>query len=374
MQREWQGHFLDGRTALRHRATIHLMESGLQISLESGQSLSWPYGEIRQTQGFYSGEQIRLERGGEIPEVLLVADEAFLVSLHRFAPKATKHLHDPAWRRKRFPFILAASVAVIGIVTALYLWGIPALATIVASRVPVSWEERLGQAVIEHLAPEKTRCEDPTRSKAIEEIMRTLIAPLGQSPYRFRVIVMDNPAVNAIAAPGGTILILRGLLERTQNPEELAGVLAHEIQHVLLRHSTRALFEHASTGLLLAAVAGDVSGLAAFGLEMARTLGALRYSRRSEEAADADGMRLVLVAGVDPAGMITFFEAMKKKNGDLRGLPTYLSTHPSTEDRIEKLKSLAARSRQTSVKLLADYDWKDMRKICASAGRPLVEG
>ena len=374
MQTEWRGHYLDGRTALSQRATIHITESGLRISLESSHSLSWPYGEIRQTQGFYPGEQIRLERGGEIPEVLLVSDDAFLISLHRFAPKLTGHLHDPAWRRKRIPFILAAAVATAGIVAALYLWGIPTLAAIAASRVPASWEERLGEAVISHLAPEQARCEDPGRSRIIEKIMTTLTAPVRQSPYRFRVVVVDEPTVNALAAPGGPIVIFRGLLEQTQSAEELAGVLAHEIQHILKRHSTRALFEHASTGLLVAAVAGDVSGIAAFGLETARTLGLLRYSRRSEEEADAEGIRLLLAAGIDPAGMIAFFETMEKKDHEAPALLSYLSTHPGAEQRVEKLRSLARLAHPRPTKLLRDYDWSDIRKICATAaGREKAE-
>lgn len=367
MQTEWHGHYLDGRTALTHRAAIYLTESGLRISLESGRSFSWPYGEIRQTQGFYSGEQIRLERGGEIAEALLVSEEDFLVSLHQFAPKLAEHLHDPRWRGKRAPLILAAAAATIGIVAALYLWGIPALAAIAAARVPVSWEERLGEAVISHLAPEPARCTDPGRSRMIEKIMTTLTTPVSSSPYRFRVIIVDEPTVNALAAPGGPIVIFRGLLEKTQSAEEFAGVLAHEIQHILKRHSTRALFEHASTGLLIAAVAGDVSGIAAFGLETARTLGLLRYSRRSEEEADAEGMRLLLAAGVDPAGMIAFFETMEKKGGEAPALLSYLSTHPGAEQRIEKLRAIAQGARQKPIRLIPDYDWQEMKKICPAA-------
>ena len=367
MQREWQGHYLDGQSAVRQKAKIHLLETGLQIFLETGQTLSWPYKEIRQTQGFYAGEQIRLERGGETPEALLVLDETFLISLHRFAPKLTKHLHDPLWRRRRFPFLLGATVGVVGIIIALYFWGIPALAAIAASRVPVAWEERLGEAVIEHLAPPKTRCEDPLRSSAIEAILTTLIAALPQSPYKFKVIVVDNATVNALAAPGGGIVIFRGLLEQTQTPEELAGVLAHEIEHIVQHHSTRALFEHASTGLLMAAVAGDISGLAAFGLETARTLGALRYSRRSEEEADAEGMRLLLVSGLDPAGMIAFFETMRKKDIETPAFPSYLSTHPGSEERIEKLRVIAQDQRRKPMRLLPSYDWEETKKICPGA-------
>ena len=96
--------------------------------------------------------------------------------------------------------------------------------------------------------------------------------------------------VNAFAGSGGLIVVFRGLLERADTPEELAGVLAHEIQHVLHRDTTRAIFREASTGILVAALAGDVSAAAAFGVQAARVLGDLRYSREAEqEAAREDG-------------------------------------------------------------------------------------
>lgn len=369
MRTDWEGYYLDGRTAARHRATIRLMQSGLEVTTASGTTLWWPYEEIRQTQGFYAGEQVRLERGGETPEVLLVPDAAFLTDLHRIAPKLARRFHDPTRRRMRARLTLLAALGAIGVATVLYVWGIPALAALVASRVPVSWEERLGQAVVEHLAPPEKRCADPTRGRLIDDIVATLTAPLPRPPYTFRVMVVNNSTVNAFAAPGGYIVIFRGLLERTRTAEELAGVLAHELQHILQRHATRALLQHASTGLLIAALAGDASGAMTYGLESARALGTLRYSRRNEEEADTEGIRMLLAAGVDPAGMIAFFEVLRKQGGETPGLLTYLSTHPSPADRMESLKALAAQSQRRPVKLLPDYDWRDITKIC-QAVRP----
>ena len=368
MRTDWQGYYLDGQTAARQRAAIRLMQSGLEVTTERGTTLWWPYEEIRQTQGFYAGEQVRLERGGETPEVLLVSDAAFLTALHRVAPKLATHFHDPARRRMRAKLTLLAALGAIGIATALYLWGIPAMAALVASRVPVSWEERLGQAVVEHLAPPEKRCADPTRTRVIGDIIATLTAPLPGPPYTFRVMVVNDPTVNAFAAPGGYVVIFRGLLERTRSAEELAGVLAHELQHILQRHATRALLQHASTGVLLAALAGDATGAMTYALESARALGTLRYSRQNEEEADAEGMRMLLAAGIDPAGMIAFFEVLRKEGGEAPGLLAYLSTHPNPGDRIESLKALAGRSQGRPVKLLADHDWRDITKICQAAG------
>lgn len=374
MQIEWQGYYLDGRTAARQRAVIHLTPSALQISTENGAVLLWPYEEVRQTQGFYVGEQVRLEKGGEFPEVLLIADEAFLTSLHRFVPGLRKRFHDPAQRRTRARLTLLAALAAAVITAALYLWGLPAMAGFLASRVPVSWEEHLGQAVMDHLAPSERQCRETNRGRAINEIMTTLTTPRGKSPYIFKVIVVDDPAVNAFAAPGGYIVVFRGLLELTQSAEELAGVMAHELQHILQRHATQAVLYDASAGLLLAALFGDSSRAATYGLESARVLGALRYSRRQEEEADAEGMRMLLAAGINPTGIITFFETMKKKSSEGPAFPAYLSTHPTTEGRIERLKSLAGKPRQNSIRLLKEHGWKDIRRICSVSKKPETKG
>ncbi len=364
IQTEWEGYYLDGQTAARQRVSIQLMRLGLHVTTERGDTLWWPYEEIRQTQGFYSGEQVRIERGGEFAEALLVSDKEFLVQLHQIAPELATKFHDPARRKTRGRLALLAALASIGILVVLYLWGIPALSGLVASLVPVSWEERLGQAVVEHLAPPAIRCTDTNRTPVISEILTALTTHSPTSPYTIRVILVNDSSINAFAAPGGTIVLLRGLLEKTQTPEELAGILAHELQHILNRHSTRALIQHVSMGLLLAAITGNTSGTAAYGLEGARILGSLRYSRQNEEEADAGGMRMLLEAGIDPMGMIAFLELLKKRTSESPSILKYLSTHPGTEDRIEKLKSLAGQSQHRPAKLLAGHDWSEIKKIC----------
>ena len=155
-----------------------------------------------------------------------------------------------------------------------------------------------------------------------------------------RVYVVNRPVVNALAVPGGHVVIFHGLLERTGTPEELAGVVAHELQHILRRHTTRAVIQDMATGLLLMALTGDVTGPLAYGLETARTLGELRYSRRAEEEADTEGMKMLLAARVDPAGMIDFFEKIGREEGRSRRPSTYLSSHPLPADRIARLKAL----------------------------------
>ncbi len=370
MQREWTGFYLDGVTADRRRVTIRLLPNGLFVTTETGKTLSWRYDEIRQTQGFYTGEEVRLEHGRPNPEVLIVQDRTFLIGLTRLMPRLATRVHDPARRATRVALTLAAAAVSIGIVAALYLWAIPALAALAAPRVPISWEEQLGRSVVQRLAPPEARCDDPALTRRIEEIAAALTAPLPRSPYTFRVIVANDPTFNALAAPGGYIVVFRGLLKKTRTPEELAGVLAHEMQHVLRRHTTRALLHHASAGLLLAALTGDASGAMAFGLESARTLGVLQYSRRHEAEADEEGLRMVAAAGIDPDGMIAFFETLNEEAADLPGMLKYLSTHPSTAERIDHLRALAAHTNRGPTLSLPHDDWLALRDACSAHPDP----
>ena len=364
--RVWDAHYLDGRTPLRRPARVVIGHSGLEISLlDGGGSFRWSLGDVRQTQGFYEGEQVRLEHGGELGEVLLVDDVAFLSALQAGAPHAARVFHDPARRRFRPGLALLAALGAVAASLGLYFWGIPGLAGLAASRVPVAWEVALGEKALTQLAPPDRRCRNPERQRWIDEIVAVLLRPLPDPHYPFAVTVVDHPMVNAFATPGGFIVVFRGLLERTDSAEELAGVLAHEIQHVLHRDATRAILRQASTAILVAALVGDVSAVAALGVESARVLGDLRYSREAEAQADRDGMRMLRAARVDPRGMLAFFRAMEKLEGASPTAARYLSTHPAAVDRLQALAVLAAEPAPPPATLLRGVDWGEVRKICA---------
>jgi beta-barrel assembly-enhancing protease len=365
----WDAHYLDGRTPVRQPARVAIGASGLEITLtETGRTLRWPFEGVRQTQGRYEGEQVRLERGSGLSDALLVRDVALLAALRAAAPAASR-FQGPA-RRRSFALVgVLAAAATVGLAAVLYVWGIPGLADVAATRVPVAWEVSLGEATMNELAPPAKRCQDPERQRRVDEITATLLRAVPHARYPFRVIVVDHPMVNAFATPGGSIAVFRGLLDRTENAEELAGVLAHEIQHVLHRDATRAILRQASTAVLIAALVGDVSGVMAFGVQSARALGDFRYSREAERAADRDGLAMLQATGVDPSGMLAFFRAMEKLEGSQPKLVRYVSTHPASSERLQALSAAAAAGPHTKGRLLAGYQWSDIKKICGGRAR-----
>ncbi len=357
-------HYLDGRTATRHKVTLTIGPTALQIAMPDGSSKQWPYGQIRQTQGTYRGEPVRLEFGAEPAEAVVVASPALLTEIHTAAPALAQHFHHPSWRQTRVAWTLGAGLGVILLLIGLYRWGIPGIASAATPYVPIMWEESLGRQIVEHLAPETRQCRDPERLRKIDEVVQTLAATQAGAPYRITLSVVDNPAINAFAAPGGRVVILRGLLEQTTSAEQLAGVLAHELQHVYLRHSTRAILEQTAGTLLLTAVSGDLSGGLAWGLQGAQTMGSLHYSRTHEEEADREGLRMMQAAHLDPAAMIAVYGTLQKSEQDHAGPPDFLSTHPDMGQRLTTLLALAGPPPTDARRLLSEEDWTDIRSLC----------
>ncbi len=371
MRTDWEAHYLDGQTPTRHRVTLHLTEGGLQIRFPKGPALWWPYDEVRLASSFHADDPARLEHGGEFPEIVQVSDPAFVSTLRTFTPGIHSPVRHTSLRLHWRSIALLAAAGIVSIALVLYLWLIPVMASLIAPYVPVSWEKELGLPVLEALAPEGSRCTDEARIAPLTEIVRRLEETIPDRRYDFRLIVVNESAMNAVAVPGGTIVIFQGLLDRTRTPEELAGVVAHEMQHVAQRHIMKLILEHASSSVIISAVTGDGGDALAFGLESAKTLGLLRYSREHEAEADAAGLQMLKRAGIDPRGMIAFFKTMNEEgSGALPAGLNYLSTHPDTLWRIEQLQKQLPAPGKTFAPLLPEIDWESARKVCAEEPRP----
>jgi predicted Zn-dependent protease len=244
-----------------------------------------------------------------------------------------------------------------------FVKGVPLLAAYVAERIPVSWEEQLGEQVVGRLTAGSEVCGDSLVDVSLTGIVARL-AEAAPSPYEWNVRVVQQDAVNAFATPGGYIVVFSGLLEQAARPEQVAGVLAHEMQHVLNRHGTESLLRHVPLRLLLGAFTGDA---AAWGgaVESLANVGMLRYQQRDEEEADRKGVALLQAAQIDARGLVEFFEILEDEDTDVPGLLSYLSTHPNTRARIEAIEELIASGEADPPRaLLPGVDWEAARGAC----------
>ncbi len=165
--------------------------------------------------------------------------------------------------------------------------------------------------------------------------------PTGGVQYPFEFHCVNDKAINAFALPGGYVFINRGAIEAADNESQLAGVMAHELSHVALRHGTNQATKAilAETGLgIFGAVFGDSTGGALLTTLGSFTAGGvlLRYSRTAESQADVMGTQVLYDAGYDPRAMAQFFE---KLEGESKGKnpPEFFSDHPSPERRVERV-------------------------------------
>jgi beta-barrel assembly-enhancing protease len=283
--------------------------------------------------------QLSWERGGDTHAVTIsdvAATRALVESAPPgFAPKlrrghSTVHYHRRKWQ------------AVIGVLAGIALlvlvgwWQSDAITGWIAGRVSMETETGLGERALAQLELEHELTQEGEAAKAIAEIGGRLTKG---SRYRYRWYVSDEDEVNAYALPGGIVVVNKGMIEEANSAEEIAGVLAHEVQHIEHRHTLQQMIASAGWAAVLAVVLGDVSAITAVVLHQ---LGNLRNSRKLEAQADAEGMKALARAGIPLDGMATLFRRLqadeKKRGGDG---PALLSSHPATDERIAELDQLA---------------------------------
>ena len=166
-------------------------------------------------------------------------------------------------------------------------------------------------------------------------------------PWEFHVVNTD--VANAFALPGGIIYVNRGIIERATKMDELAGVLAHEIEHVVRRHSVKQMeqMQSANVGLALACTLTSICGnqAAAAAINVGGTAVFAKFSRDDERQADEGGFEEMRRAGINPEGMLTFFEKLlaEEQRGGGGSVSSWFATHPGTQDRIADIRGLLSR-------------------------------
>lgn len=218
------------------------------------------------------------------------------------------------------------------------------------SFVPREIDATLGAQARASVLSRLTLVADPSAREGLSALARPLVEALGSeaafasTSWSFHVAREALP--NAFALPDGTIVVHTGLVAASRSSDELLGVLAHEVGHVVHRHGVRALLGQVGIGLVLALLLGDASPLLAFGVERAAQLSLLQFSRDQERQADVSGASLLRRASLPVAGMARFFrrlqalEVAQKDDGALLGALPFLRTHPVSEERARALEPL----------------------------------
>ncbi|MEQ1795327.1 MAG: M48 family metallopeptidase [Nitrospira sp.] len=242
--------------------------------------------------------------------------------------------------------VLWATVGGSILAVALGLWfGADLIVEMAVSRIPVEWEQKLGEAAYKDFLSHQDVMKEGPAVKAVEEMTQRLAEQIPNSPYKFQVTVVKSDVVNAFALPGGYVVVFTGLMKKADSGEEVAGVLGHELNHVLQRHGMERMVKSVGVMAVAAIIVGDQQGLIGLMRQVSVELLTLKFDRAQETEADLTGLQLVYRAKIDPKGMITFFQRLAEKD---EGRLEWLSTHPMSTARADRLNAeLAALPKRT---------------------------
>ncbi len=335
--------FPDGRAG----GTIHVEAGRLRFEgqADAGQSAELPYVGLTMRLGGAS-DRIIFFSHPSLPEVAIytsdhrILDHPYLASQAKLAPQ----IAGVRGKKRRGQLVTASILAAIVLAVVGLVALKDPLVGFVADRVPPSVEVQLGDVFFGQIQTSVDVVQDDELTAELEALVAPLLEALPDTGYPFKLYLANDPTLNAFAVPGGHVVIHTGLVLKAETPEEVLGVLAHEIAHVTERHSLRQVIGTAGLYFLVQALFGDLTGLAAIVADGGFQLLTLEFSRDHEREADDTGWEYLVAARVDPRGMISFFEKLQAEQerllGDAAGLEktlTFLSTHPSSEERIELL-------------------------------------
>jgi Zn-dependent protease with chaperone function len=367
--------YFDGTCSARNDVVVEAGAAGLRIFSAKNRLLldEWLYAELRR-QAAPDGV-LRLGRHGEtLLARLEIRDTALASAIEDRA--VTLDRGGVAERRLRRKVVILSLAAVVSLIFTAVI-GVPVLATRLAPLVPIAFEQKLGSAVdgqiratldTKHLGAGFV-CDAGANGAAGRAALDKLVGRLKAAaalPYPVRVDVVRRPDFNAFALPGGHIYAFQGLIDRAQTPDEVAGVLAHEMGHVAHRDGTRTVLQAAGLSFLFGMMLGDFVGGGGVVIA-AKTVVRSSYSRRVEAAADVYSVGVMQKAGGDPRALATILARVTADKDE--GIKI-LADHPDTKDRVIAIDAMAPAGASTP--LLGAADWAALKQICAPspAGAP----
>lgn len=210
-------------------------------------------------------------------------------------------------------------------------------------------EKKLGKEMYDKLEKNNFLLHDQRLNAYITGIGNRLLAHSNKASFNFTFSIFNSSGINAFATPGGYIYVNKGLITTVENEAQLAGVIAHEIAHANARHVASIIekSQKLNIAMLAAIIAGAFLGgggeasaaIAAFSVAGATSI-SLKYQREHEEEADRLGIGYLVDTGYYPAAMVEFLKIIKQYEFLSKTIPSYLRTHPGTDDRIFYLDSL----------------------------------
>ena len=225
------------------------------------------------------------------------------------------------------------------------------------------WEESLGEPLWEDIQRSHPPITNERSTLALDRLLDRLCTPNGIDTAGLHRHLIQNPEVNAFALPGRRLVVQSGLLQSAQGPDEVAGVLAHELAHAELSHVRQKIIKEAGLSLLMAWISGGL-GFGHSGIhDLARMLTSTAFDRQLESQADRKAVEYLTKAGINPEAFAVFMDRLAAKEKGDPAPPVWLSTHPSSPVRASQIRQLAPNKldKISFSPSLSDTDWTALK-------------
>ena len=360
------GIFFDGMTSARREVVVEAAPDALRISATDGTLIAeWPYPGLVGLSA--PNDVLRLGRArNPVLARLDVRDAALAAKIDEYAHGIDRSgASERRARNKIIAWTFAATVSLILVAVVV----LPALIERLAPLIPLSVEQRLGVAIDAQVramlntgkSDKPFECGDAASEQAGRAAFDKLIGRLEQAaglPIPIKSAVVRRSEANAIALPGGRVFVFEGLIAKSNTPDELAGVIAHEIGHVAHRDGTRSILQAAGLSFLFGMLLGDFTGGGVVVIAT-RTVMQSAYSRDVENSADRYGVELMAKTGGEGRALGTILGRIA---GDSDPGLAILRDHPITKERIATINAIATPRRGPP--LLDAAEWAALKRIC----------
>jgi Zn-dependent protease with chaperone function len=329
----FSGVFLDGKTADRQAATLAF--EGDEMVLQWGQGPRHvPAQAVLPIHPCQRGVQfVRLTDGSTCE---MAASTELLAALAQAGVGVKKESAMAAVLHGDWRIAAMALAFLAGVITAFYVWLLPSVAEVGASLVPLELQRKLGETALRQVEAQwLSPSQLPSNQRGdIQARFGALTQELQGPEYARLELLIRKSSVgpNAFALPGNFVVLTDELVTLVDGDlDAISGVLAHELGHLKHRHGLRSAVQATALTVLGSALIGDYSSALA---AIPAGLGHLNYSRHFESEADTYSFEVLCNAHIDPAKTSLFFDRASKIKGNVGNLiPTYLSSHPGSEDR-----------------------------------------
>jgi Zn-dependent protease with chaperone function len=349
--------YFDGTSSRRHTVTLGF-NGELEIEADQHRLATWPYADIRRADS--PAGTLRLTcLAAPVLARLEIRDAAIAAELISRCSRLDENLPGQRGIARIVGWSIAAAVSIVGVIW----FGVPLAADRLTPLVPQAFERRLGGVAdgqVRTLFGGKV-CDNAAGQAAFTKLMTDLREAAGLDPS-VQAAVLATPIPNAFALPGGKVYLLNGLLAKAENPDEIAGVLAHELGHLRHRDGTRNLIYNGGSSFLIGLLFGDITGSSAL-IFASRSLVTASYSRDAEENADTFSIDVMHKLGRPTKAMGELLFRVTGNEADKGS--SILANHPLTEDRLARMTK---EDRPPSgPPLLSADEWASLKAICSSS-------